>query len=281
MIATAKKTNEIIKKYNLKIKKGFGQNFIIEPGIVEKIARLSNCEGIAVIEIGPGIGALTQQLAILSKKVVSYEIDKSLIPVLKDTLSDYENVQIINEDFLNVNLKEVSDKLINKYGNVVVCANLPYYVTTPILFKIFESDTRIDTITVMVQKEVADRFNASVSSSDYNALSVITQYLYDVKILMKVNKNVFNPKPKVDSAVIQFVKKDFIEEIDRYKFFEFVKACFKQRRKTLNNNLKEYINDSDIIENIYLKTNIDKNIRAQQLSLDKFIEMYKVYEELL
>lgn len=281
MIATISRTNEIVKKYNLKIKKGYGQNFIIEPSIVSKIAKLSNCEGVGVIEVGPGIGALSEQLALLAKKVVSFEIDKSLIPVLKDTLSEYENVEVINEDFLNVDLKKVSDEMIKEYGKVVVCANLPYYITTPILFKMFESNTDIDSITVMIQKEVADRFSASVSSNDYNALSVITQYLYDVKVVMKVSKNVFNPKPKVDSSVIQFNKKEVIENINRDKFFTFVKACFKQRRKTLNNNLREFIEDKDIIESIYNKSGIDKNIRAQQISLDKFIELYKVYEELV
>ncbi|NLC97054.1 MAG: 16S rRNA (adenine(1518)-N(6)/adenine(1519)-N(6))-dimethyltransferase RsmA [Erysipelotrichaceae bacterium] len=279
-ISTKKRTNEIIKKYNLKIKKSYGQNFIIEPTIVEKIARLSYAEN-AVIEIGPGIGALTEQLCLVSKKVIAYEIDKKLINVLKDTLSNYENVEIINEDFLNINIVEISENLKKEYGSVVICANLPYYVTTPILFRIFESESCIDYITVMIQKEVAQRFNAKPSSSDYNALSVITQYLYETKIIMNVSNNVFNPKPKVDSAVIQFKKKQLEDNINRKEFFEFIKGCFKQRRKTLHNNLKEFIFDKEIIDNIYLKGNIDKNIRAQQLSLEEFINIFKIYEGLL
>ena len=260
-IASVQRTNEILNKYGLRAKKGYGQNFIIDSNIVENIALKSECEDACVIEIGPGIGALTQMLCIHAKHVVAYEIDTKLLEVLSD------NVEIINEDFLNVDLDSVVASLKKKYGRVVVCANLPYYITTPILFKIFEANNQVDCITVMMQKEVADRFSASVNSKDYNALSVI-----------KISRNIFNPKPNVDSAVVQFKIHDRANISDVNAFFELVKACFKQRRKTIYNNLREYVNDSEVALRILDKSGISANTRAQQLSLDDFINLYGVFE---
>lgn len=277
-IASVQRTNEILNKYGLRAKKGYGQNFIIDSNIVENIALKSECEDACVIEIGPGIGALTQMLCIHAKHVVAYEIDTKLLEVLSDTLSEYDNVEIINEDFLNVDLDSVVASLKKKYGRVVVCANLPYYITTPILFKIFEANNQVDCITVMMQKEVADRFSASVNSKDYNALSVISQYLYDIKTIIKISRNIFNPKPNVDSAVVQFKIHDRANISDVNAFFELVKACFKQRRKTIYNNLREYVNDSEVALRILDKTGISANTRAQQLSLDDFINLYGVFE---
>ena len=278
-IASVQRTNEILNKYGLRAKKGYGQNFIIDSNIVENIALKSECENACVKEIGPGIGALTQMLCIHAKHVVAYEIDTKLLEVLSDTLSEYDNVEIINEDFLNVDLDSVVASLKKKYGRVVVCANLPYYITTPILFKIFEANNQVDCITVMMQKEVADRFSASVNSKDYNALSVISQYLYDIKTIIKISRNIFNPKPNVDSAVVQFKIHDRVDISDVNAFFELVKACFKQRRKTIYNNLREYVNDSEVALRILDKSGIGTNTRAQQLSLDDFINLYGVFED--
>ena len=264
-IASVQRTNEILNKYGLRAKKGYGQNFIIDSNIVENIALKSECENACVIEIGPGIGALTQMLCIHAKHVVAYEIDTKLLEVLSDTLSEYDNVEIINEDFLNVDLDSVVASLKKKYGRVVVCANLPYYITTPILFKIFEANNQVDCITVMMQKEVADRFSASVNSKDYNALSVISQYLYDIKTIIKISRNIFNH--------------DRVDISDVNAFFELVKACFKQRRKTIYNNLREYVNDSEVALRILDKSGISANTRAQQLSLDDFINLYGVFED--
>ena len=268
-IASVQRTNEILNKYGLRAKKGYGQNFIIDSNIVENIALKSECEDACVIEIGPGIGALTQMLCIHAKHVVAYEIDTKLLEVLSDTLSEYDNVEIINEDFLNVDLDSVVASLKKKYGRVVVCANLPYYITTPILFKIFEANNQVDCITVMMQKEVADRFSASV----------ISQYLYDIKTIIKISRNIFNPKPNVDSAVVQFKIHDRVDISDVNAFFELVKACFKQRRKTIYNNLREYVNDSEVALRILDKSGIGTNTRAQQLSLDDFINLYGVFED--
>ncbi len=273
-IATVSRTNEILDKYNLKAKKKFGQNFLIDANTVEKIARNACDKDHITIEIGPGIGSLTQKLAKYSKEVISYEIDSSLIPVLKETLGDLDNVTVIEEDFLNTDLGKAS----YHDEEIVVAANLPYYITTPILFKLFESDLKIKCISVMVQKEVADRFKASVNSKDYNALSVIVQHSYDVNILMNISKNVFNPKPNVDSAVIVFKPKTKKYVKDEKEFYEMVKMAFTQRRKTLFNNLKEHF-DNEKIKKMYETLGLKDSIRAQEIDLDTFIRIYEVLYE--
>lgn len=273
-IATVSRTNEILDKYNLKAKKKFGQNFLIDANTVEKIAKNACDKDHITIEIGPGIGSLTQKLAKYSKEVISYEIDSSLIPVLKETLGDLDNVTVIEEDFLNTDLGKAS----YHDEEIVVAANLPYYITTPILFKLFESDLKIKCISVMVQKEVADRFKASVNSKDYNALSVIVQHSYDVNILMNISKNVFNPKPNVDSAVIVFKPKTKKYVNDEKEFYEMVKMAFTQRRKTLFNNLKEHF-DNEKIKKMYETLGLKDSIRAQEIDLDTFIRIYEVLYE--
>lgn len=278
-IATISKTNEILKQFSLYAKKNYGQNFIIDPSIVEKIANnASFTQEDAVIEIGPGIGALTEQLAKRAKAVYAFEIDERLLEVLTYSLKDYTNVTIIHQDFLLLDLKSFVDSLKENYRNIVVCANLPYYITTPILFKIFESKCNIPFITVMMQKEVADRFTASVNSESYNALSVMVQYLYDVKVVMKIPRTIFNPKPNVDSTVIQFIAKEIQHPVkDQQRFFDFIKACFKQRRKTLYNNLRAYLQGD--VEAYLTRCNLDVKIRGQQLTLQQFIELYEVIYE--
>ena len=273
-IATVSRTNEILDKYNLKAKKKFGQYFLIDANTVEKIAKNACDKDHITIEIGPGIGSLTQKLAKYSKEVISYEIDSSLIPVLKETLGDLDNVTVIEEDFLNTDLGKAS----YHDEEIVVAANLPYYITTPILFKLFESDLKIKCISVMVQKEVADRFKASVNSKDYNALSVIVQHSYDVGILMNISKNVFNPKPNVDSAVIVFKPKTKKYVKDEKEFYEMVKMAFTQRRKTLFNNLKEHF-DNEKIKKMYETLGLKDSIRAQEIDLDTFIRIYEVLYE--
>lgn len=273
-IATVSRTNEILEKYNLKAKKKFGQNFLIDANTVEKIAKNACDREHITIEIGPGIGSLTQKLAKYSKAVISYEIDSSLIPVLSDTLSGLDNVTIIEEDFLNTDLSKAS----YHDEEIVVAANLPYYITTPILFKLFESDLKIKCISVMVQKEVADRFKASVNSKDYNALSVIVQHSYDVSILMNISKNVFNPKPNVDSAVIVFKPKEKRYVKDEKEFYDFVKMAFTQRRKTLYNNLREHF-DIDRIKDMFRTLDLNDSKRAQEIDLDTFIRIYEVLYE--
>jgi len=275
-IASISRTNEILKKFGIHAKKGFGQNFIIEPKIVEKIARLSDAgKQDCVIEIGPGIGALTEQLALISQKVIAYEIDKKLIPVLSYSLSEYANVEVINQDFLKIDLLTVLEGLKKEYANIRVCANLPYYITTPILFKLFDYKDQLTSITVMMQKEVAERFQAKVNTKSYNALSVIVQYSFDVQIVMKIPRTIFNPAPAIDSAVVTFIPKDIIDPItEEQEFFNLVKACFKQRRKTIYNNLKVYVKDDKKAKAMLKNAQIAENARAQEIDLKGFKKLY-------
>lgn len=267
-IAANGKTIEILKKHNLYFKKNFGQNFIIDPSVVVKIAENSCDENLITLEIGPGIGALTQQLLRRSKKVYAYEIDTSLIDVLNENLSEFNNLELINQDFLKADLNFLAGQ------EIVVCANLPYYITTAILFKLFESGLNIKSINVMMQKEVGDRLLAKENDENYAALSVIVQYSYEVKKMMKVAKEVFMPKPNVDSVVLSLIPKKQEDDIDKEAFFEFVKQCFNQRRKTLSNNLKSICSKEKLVqlESFNLKR------RAQELSLKEFLELFKAYE---
>lgn len=273
-IASLSRTHEILDRYGLKAQKKYGQNFLIDANIVDKIAKLSTDKESITIEIGPGIGSLTQMLAKYSKEVIAYEIDDNLIPVLSDNFKDINNIKIIHQDFLKADLSkaEYKDEEIN------ICANLPYYITTPILFKLFESDLKIKKISVMVQKEVADRFKAKVNEEDYNALSVIVNYLYDVKVVTQVPSSVFHPRPRVDSTVISFIPKINRDREYEKHLFSLIKMSFVQRRKTLWNNLKGEIALEDL-NYLYEKMNFKSNIRAQEIDIDTFVKMYEVLNE--
>lgn len=279
IIATPSRTKELLERHDLYAKKNFGQNFLIEAGVVDKIARHAIISDHCVaIEIGPGIGALSQFLCAYAKKVIAFEIDHRLPAVLADSLSACDNFEVVLEDFLQVDVKEWVDPLIKEGYDVVFAANLPYYITTPILFKLFESNADIAAITVMMQKEVADRFKADVNTKDYNALSVITQYRCHITQVMNVPKSVFNPKPKVDSAVLQFTFKRHEKQIDEEAFFAMVKACFKQRRKTILNNYGEYCENKEIARSILESANINVQTRAEGLTLEEFIRLFEVQE---
>lgn len=278
IIATPSATREYLTKYQLTAKKGYGQNFLIEPGIVDKIARHAvTSDHCAMIEIGPGIGALTQFLCRYAKKVIAYEIDPRLPQVLKDSLSECDNLTLVMEDFLNVDVVAVVETLQREGYDVAVAANLPYYITTPILFKLFESQAPLAAITVMMQKEVADRFDAGVNSSDYNALSVITQYRCDITPIMNVSRHVFQPKPKVESSVLQFRLKASRPHIDEARLFALIKACFRQRRKTILNNFGEYLgNNKAKAREILDQAGIEAAVRPQNLTLEQFLRLYEV-----
>lgn len=278
IISSPSQTKAVLAKYDLFAKKNLGQNFIIESGIVEKIARIAiKDNNYKVIEIGPGIGALTQYLCEYAKKVVAFEIDQRLPVVLEDTLQEYNNLELVIKDFLKVDISKVVDELREDGSEVVLVANLPYYITTPILFHLFESNAKLAGIYVMMQKEVGDRFYASVNASTYNALSIIAQRMYTIKQEMKVAKSVFMPKPSVDSVVVSFHTNKQCYS-DNLGVFELIKACFKQRRKTLLNNLGEYLKDKEMAKLILKKAGIDPQLRAQACEWEVFERLYEVMD---
>lgn len=277
-IASASETNKILKEHNLHAKKHLGQNFIVDPSIVEKIAKAAVIsDHCVVIEVGPGIGALSEFLCRYAKKVVAYEVDPHLEAVLKETMADYDNFECIIQDFLSVDIKAVVDRFIVQGYDVVVAANLPYYITTPILFRLFEAQANIKRISVMMQKEVAARFQAKCNESTYSALSIITQYITECNVLMRVNKRAFKPVPKIDSCVLQFTLKA-TAKANNEKLFMLVKACFKQRRKTMLNNMKAFINDKEVAIKILNKAEIAPESRAQNLPTEAFLKIVEVIE---
>ena len=275
-IATYKTTHYLLNKYNGHAKKGYGQNFIIDYNTVFNIASVGCDSQDCVIEIGPGLGALTQCLAQRAQAVYAFEIDPACIEILGETMKEYGNVKVINHDFLSVDLDYILSMLSNTYGSIKVVSNLPYYITTPLLLKCFESHEKLAQITVMMQKEVALRFTAMVDTKDYNGLTIMAQYLYDASIAFDVSRNVFDPQPNVDSAVVVFKPKPLDPTIiDTQGFFTFVRQCFAQRRKTLTNNLKHSGYDLTKINAWLDHHKPGLTIRSEQLSLDEFKSLYK------
>ena len=263
-----KKMQDLLDKNEFRLKKQFGQNFIVDENIINNIISKSELnKDIMVIEVGPGAGSLTYKLAQASKCVLCYEIDTTLEPVLKNNLSELDNVDIVFKDFLKADVKEDLKKY--EFKQLYVVANLPYYITTPIITKIIEENLPVDKIVVMVQKEVGDRFKATPNSKDYNSLSIYLNYYYEVSKLMDISRNIFIPKPNVDSIIVCFKKKkDRIVLKDEKLFFQLVRDAFKQKRKNLRNNLKKY--DLEKIEQILKVMNLDLNVRAESLSIEVF-----------
>lgn len=265
-----KKIKEIMELNDFNFKKKFGQNFIIDENIIDSIINKADIDkNTLVIEIGPGAGSLTYKLAKNAKNVICYEIDTTLKDILKNNLKEFDNVDIIYNDFLKQNIKEDIKKY--NYEKLYVVANLPYYITTPILIKIIEDSIAVDKIVVMVQKEVGDRFKAKPNSKDYSSLSVYLNYYFDVKKILDVSRNVFMPKPNVDSIVVEFSKKERVNLKNEQLFFKLVRDSFKQKRKNLRNNLKGY--DLERINNILNKYNFDLTVRAEQLDINIFIDI--------
>ena len=265
MIASIGHVKSVMK--DLKAKKKFGQNFLIDSNIVDKIARISCDEDLKTIEIGPGLGALTEHLLRYSRDVDAYEIDRDMFELLTESIDD-ERLNVYLGDFLDADLDVYKEK-------VNVCGNLPYYVTTPILFKLIESDLDINRLTIMVQKEVGERLSAKPDDEEYGALSIEVQYLYETKVEMNVSRKVFYPEPDVDSIVVSFRP---IRERDRgYEsgLFELVRNSFRMRRKTLYNNLKD-LYPEEIINKMYDVLELDRNVRAQQLGIDVFVKIYDI-----
>lgn len=279
-IATPIRTRGILEKYGFSFKKSLGQNFLIDTNILRKIVEFAGLtEETGAIEIGPGIGALTEQLARSSKKVVAFEIDQRLLPILAETLSPYPNVKIIHQDVLKADVQAVLEEEFADTSDLMVVANLPYYVTTPIIMRLLEEQLPIRGIVVMLQKEVADRISAKPGTKDYGSLSIAIQYYTEAETVMVVPKTVFVPQPNVDSAVIRLTKRETpaVKVKDESFFFQVTKASFAQRRKTILNNLTSQLPDgknkkAEILDALQA-SGIDPARRGETLSLQEFARL--------
>ena len=283
-LGNPKNTIEIIQKYEFAFQKRFGQNFLIDTHVLDKIiAAAGITRDDMVLEIGPGIGTMTQYLAEAAHRVVAVEIDTNLIPILKETLGAYDNVTVINDDILKVDIKELAEEY-NGGRPIKVVANLPYYITTPIIMGLFESDVPIDNITVMVQKEVADRMQVGPGSKDYGALSLAVQYYAEPYIVANVPPNCFMPRPNVGSAVIRLTrhKTPPVKVQDPALMFKLVRASFNQRRKTLQNGLKNApdLNYSkELILEAIESLGVPATIRGEALNLAQFAQLANYFTE--
>ena len=281
-ISNKSRTRAVIKAHDFKFKKKFGQNFLIDGNILKKIIDVAKLgKDVAVIEIGPGIGALTEHIARSAGKVVAYEIDDTLIPILEEVLAPYDNVKIINEDILKTDVKKMIESELTSAMEIAVVANLPYNITTPILMGLIEARLPIDRYVVMMQLEVARRLSARPSTKDYNALSIAVQYYCDVDIAIQVPRDVFIPVPNVDSAVVVLTRKlePPVQVKDEVFFMELVHACFRQRRKTLLNNLVAYFEGLTKAEIMGLLAGVGicPNVRGEALSIKEFGRIADVF----
>ncbi len=271
-------TIEILQKYQFSFQKKFGQNFLIDAHVLDKIIRAADIgKDDMVLEIGPGIGTMTQYLAEAAGKVIAVEIDRNLIPILQDTLDGYENVRLINEDVLKLDLRKLVQEE-NEGKPVKVVANLPYYITTPIIMGLFEGSVPVSSITVMVQKEVAERMKSGPGNKDYGALSLAVQYYADTYLVANVPPNCFMPRPKVGSAVIRLTRHERppVETVDEKLMFDIIRAAYNQRRKTLANGL----NNSDKLDfpketivNTIERLGKGAGVRGEMLTLKEFADL--------
>ena len=277
-------TIEILQKYNFNFQKKFGQNFLIDEHVLDKIIRAAEItKDDYVLEIGPGIGTMTQYLACAAREVTAVEIDRALIPILEDTLKEYDNVSIINEDILKVDIAALAKEK-NGGRPIKVVANLPYYITTPIIMGLFESHVPLESITVMVQKEVADRMQVGPGTKDYGALSLAVQYYAEPYIVANVPPNCFMPRPAVGSAVIRLTRhqKPPVEVMDEKLMFRLIRASFNQRRKTLANGLKnsgELNLSKEVITAAIEKLGKGSSVRGEALDLEEFARLTNIRKE--
>lgn len=285
-IATPKRTKEILEKHGFSFKKSLGQNFLIDPNVLENIvSHASLTKKVGVIEIGPGIGALTEHLARKAGKVVAYEIDGRLLPVLADTLSPYDNITVIHQDVLEADLRGMIEKEFEGYDEIVVVANLPYYVTTPIIMKFLLERIPITGMIIMMQKEVADRITATPGTKAYGSLSIAIQYYMDATVAMIVPKTVFVPQPNVESAVLKLTRKEQLPAavIDEDFLFRVSKGSFVQRRKTILNNLQTSLPNGkekkEILLAAFEEVGIDPGRRGETLTIEEFAHLSNVLHD--
>lgn len=275
-IATPTRTKEILAKYKFSFKKSLGQNFLVDVNILENIIKQAGIDKTSgVIEVGPGIGALTEQLAIYAEKVVAFEIDQRLFPILADTLNDYPNVELIHQDILQADVAKAIEANFNPGQPIHIVANLPYYITTPILMKLLRERLSVASLTVMIQKEVAARMAAKPNTKSYGSLTIAVQYYTKAAVVMQVPRSVFMPQPNVDSSILRLVtrEKPPVHVEDEDFFFKLVKACFAQRRKTLRNNLTSFYKekyDKEVITEVLDRIGIDGMRRGESLTMEEF-----------
>lgn len=281
VLGNPKNTIEVLQKYNFNFQKKFGQNFLIDTRVLEQIIESAQVtKEDFVLEIGPGIGTMTQYLCEHAREVVAVEIDQNLIPILQDTLSEYDNVEVINDDILKVDINKLANEK-NGGKPIKVVANLPYYITTPIIMGLFESHVPIDSITIMVQKEVADRMQVGPGTKDYGALSLAVQYYAKPQIVVNVPPSCFMPQPKVGSAVIRLTrhKKPPVEVLDEKLMFALIRASFNQRRKTLANGLNNFPQISlskEQIQECILELGVPATVRGEALTLAQFAKLSNI-----
>lgn len=275
-IATPIRTKEILARHGFSFKKSLGQNFLIDTNILNQIVSVADIdEHVGVIEVGPGIGALTEQLAKKAGKVLSFEIDQRLIPVLKETLLPYPNVHVIHQDILKADLSSMVKEHLGEYKRISVVANLPYYVTTPILLHFLEAGLQLESIVVMIQKEVAERIAAKPGTKEYGSLTIAIQYYAQSSIARLIPKTVFVPQPNVDSAVLKLTMRSEppVEVKDEEYFFKLIRASFAQRRKTLLNNLSSFLglkgDKAELLEKLE-EIDIDGSRRGETLTIEEF-----------
>ena len=284
-LGNPKYTIEVLQKYNFAFQKRFGQNFLIDTHVLDRIIEASEItKDDFVLEIGPGIGTMTQYLAEAAREVTAVEIDDALIPILKDTLKEWDNVTVLHGDILKTDIRKIADEK-NQGRPIKVVANLPYYITTPIIMGLFESHVPVDSITVMVQKEVADRMQTGPGSKDYGALSLAVQYYAEPKIVANVPPNCFMPRPKVGSAVIRLTRHQNppVTTLDEKLMFRLIRASFNQRRKTLSNSLKnsqELPYSKEEVETAITECGLPLNIRGEALTLEQFARLSDAFSKL-
>ena len=275
-IATPSRTREILEKYGLSAKKSLGQNFIIDTNILRNIVQTASVDkNTTVIEVGPGIGALTEQIAKEAKEVFAFEIDDRLLSVLDDTLSPYDNVTVFHQDILEVDFEQFKTDYLSDTSRLVVIANLPYYITTPIIMHLIESSLPVEEMVLMMQKEVASRLEAKPSTKAYGSLSIAIQYYMEVEVAFTVPRTVFMPQPNVDSAIIRLrtLENPPVMVKDENLFFKIVRASFVQRRKTIWNNLRKAFNDKskeETLRDAFEKAEINPSRRGESLTIEEF-----------
>ncbi len=276
-IGNINNTKYLLDKYKLTAKISLGQNFLVDEKVIDKIvANMDESDDLAIIEIGPGLGALTEKLLLKCKKLVCIEIDKNMVEILSDTIQD-EKFTLIHEDILKFDLEGLVTELKSQYRDIYLIANLPYYITSDILMSVFKLETMIDQIMVMVQTEFGERLVSKHNTKEYRPLTVVSKTLYKSKMSFNISKNVFYPKPKITSSIVKMNLKEH-SITNKEKYIEFVELCFTQKRKTLYNNLKTSL-DADLVLEILMEAKIEENMRPAQLDIADYIRLFEVYDE--